>query len=130
MILVDTSVWIEYLTKPYSEASQRLDDLFGRQEIVLGDLVMTEVLQGTREGRELRMVEAAIATFRIVTLCGAALAPKAASNYRYLRRRGVTVRGTIDVIIATWCIENRAELLHNDRDFDPIERELGLSVLR
>lgn len=130
MILVDTSVWIEYLTRPYSEASQRMDDLFGRQEIVLGDLIMTEVLQGTREGRELRLVEAALATFRIVDLCGAAIAAKAAANYRFLRRRGITIRGTIDVVIATWCIENGAGLLHNDRDFDPLERELGLIALR
>lgn len=130
MILVDTSVWIEYLTRPYTPASQRLDDLFDRHEVVLGDLIMTEVLQGTREGRELRLVEAALSTFRIVTLCGETVAPKSAANYRALRRRGITIRGTIDVIIATWCIENGAELLHNDRDFDPIERELGLSVLR
>lgn len=130
MILVDTSVWIEYLSRAYTPASQRLDELFGREEIVLGDLIMTEVLQGTREGRELRLVEAALATFRIVTLCGEAMAPKAAANYRALRRRGITIRGTIDVIIATWCIETGAQLLHNDRDFDPIEREMGLAVLR
>lgn len=130
MILADTSVFIDYLGRRQSPAAQTLDAVLDRHEVVLGDLVMTEVLQGMREGPALRLVESVLSMFRVVTLCGEAVAPKAAANYRTLRRRGITIRGTIDVIIATWCIENGAYLLHTDRDFDAMEHELGLRVWR
>jgi predicted nucleic acid-binding protein len=130
MILVDTSVWIEYFARRSSPAAQMLDDVLDHEKILLGDLVMVEILQGAREGRDLRLIVGALASFEVPTLCSEGLAPKAAENYRTLRRRGITIRGTIDVIIATWCIENGAFLLHNDRDFDAMERELGLHVWR
>jgi predicted nucleic acid-binding protein len=128
MLVVDTSVWVDYFKEPKSVHAQRLDDVLGSDEVVLGDLILTEILQGLREGRQLRLVEAALAAFRVVVLCGPDIAPRAAGNFRALRRHGITVRGTIDVVIATWCIENRVPLLHNDRDFDAMERMLGLPV--
>jgi predicted nucleic acid-binding protein len=128
MLIVDTSVWVDYFREPRSGHAQRFDDVLGREEVVLGDLILTEILQGLREGRQLRLVEAALAAFRVVVLCGPEMAPRAAANFRALRRQGITVRGTIDVIIATWCMENDVALLHNDRDFDAMERVLGLPV--
>jgi predicted nucleic acid-binding protein len=128
MLIVDTSVWADYFREPKSVHAQRFDDLLEAEEIVLGDLILTEILQGLREGRQLRLVESALTAFRVVVLCGPELAPRAAANFRALRRHGVTIRGTIDVIIATWCMENNVALLHNDRDFDAMERVLGLPV--
>jgi predicted nucleic acid-binding protein len=130
MLIVDTSVWVDYFREPKSVYAQRFDDVLGREEVVVGDLILAELLQGLREGPQLRLVEASLTAFRVVTLCGPDLAPRAAANFRALRRRGITVRGTIDVIIATWCIENRVALLHNDRDFNAMERALGLPVWR
>jgi predicted nucleic acid-binding protein len=130
MLIVDTSVWVDYFKEPRSIHAQRFDDVLGKEEVVLGDLILTEILQGLREGRQLKLVEASLAAFRVVVLCGPDLAPRAAANFRALRRHGITVRGTIDVIIATWCMENHVSLLHNDRDFDAMERVLGLSVWR
>jgi len=128
MLIVDTCVWADYFREPKSVHAQRFDDLLEAEEIVLGDLILTEILQGLREGRQLRLVEAALTAFRVVVLCGPELAPRAAANFRALRRQGITIRGTIDVIIATWCMENNVALLHNDRDFDVMERVLGLPV--
>ncbi|MBA3446324.1 MAG: PIN domain nuclease [Pseudaminobacter sp.] len=130
MLLVDTSVWIDYFRKPNSPSAQTLDQTLGNIEIVIGDLILVELLQGLREGPQLKLVRASIASFRIVDLCGPDIASKAAANYRSLRQSGLTIRGTIDVIIATWCIENGVSLLHNDRDFTIMEQRLGLSVWR
>jgi predicted nucleic acid-binding protein len=128
MLLVDTSVWIDYFQAPNSAHAQKFDDVLGKVEVVLGDLIAVEVLRGLREGPQLRLVEATLKAFRVIPLCGRDIAPKAAANYRALRKRGLTIRGTVDVIIATWCIENRVPLLHNDRDFATMERALGLSA--
>ena len=106
---------------------RRLTD---RSEILLGDLILVEVLQGVRAGPQERLISALFAPLPTEALCGTEIALKAAANYRALRRAGVTVRGTIDVIVATWCIENRVPLLHNDRDFEPMEQRLGLVAWR
>lgn len=129
-MLVDTSIWIEAFAEPDTPSRQRLDTVLADHQPIVGDLILVELLQGLREGPRLRLVEAALGSLRVVTLCGPEIAPLAAANYRSLRRRGITVRGTIDVIIATWCIHNRVALLHNDRDFDTIEEHLGLVVWR
>jgi predicted nucleic acid-binding protein len=128
MLLVDTSAWVDYFQAPNSVHAQKFDDVLGKVEVVLGDLIAVEILQGLREGPQLRLVEATLKAFRVISLCGPNIAPKAAANYRALRKRGITVRGTVDVIIATWCIENHVPLLHNDRDFAAMERALGLSA--
>jgi predicted nucleic acid-binding protein len=130
MILVDTSVWIDAFADRGSPAKTALERAMSESEVVVGDLVLAELLQGFREGPRLRLAEAAMKSLRIVTLCGPEIALVAASNYRLLRSVGVTVRGTIDIIIATWCIRHRAALLHNDPDFDAIENRLGLVVWR
>lgn len=126
MILIDSSIWIDVLSSAESRSFTRFQEASLVHDPVVGDLVAVEVLQGFRDGAKLRLADATLSKFEMVTLCGPAIARKAADNFRALRRKGVTLRGTIDVIIATWCIENRVPLLHNDRDFMPLEKELGL----
>src|SRR5437588_12949728 len=100
-----------------------------QQELIVGDLILCEVLQGLRSDAEAAAVEAALREFEIVPLCDPDLAAKAAANYRFLRRRGVTIRTTIDLIIGTFCIERGHALLHSDRDFEPMERYLSLQTV-
>jgi len=130
VIVVDTSVWIDYLRGVASDRVERLRTLMRRQpEMLIGDLILCEVLRGCRSEAEATEVEAALREFAIVTLCTPDLAVRAAANYRLLRRRGVTIRTTIDMIIGTFCIERGHTLLHSDRDFEPMERLLGLRTI-
>lgn len=130
MIIVDTSVWIDYFNGMLSEETDSLDNILGNQEIFLGDLILTELLQGFQEDRQFREAQHMLESFPVVPMLGMALAIQSAKNYRTLRKRGVTVRKTIDVMIGTYCIEHHIPLLYADRDFDPMVRHLGLrSVL-
>jgi len=130
MIVVDTSVWIDYLRGGASDRVEQLRTLMRRQpELLIGDLILSEVLQGCRSEAEATEVETALQEFAIVPLCTPDLAIKAAANYRLLRRRGVTIRTTIDMIIGTFCIERGHMLLHSNRDFEPMERLLGLQTI-
>lgn len=126
MIVVDTSVWIDHLNDEATPQVTMLRALVGEAQILVGDLILCEVLQGLRTEREARSIEAALRRFDFASMCTPDLAIRAAANYRLLRGRGVTIRKTIDVIIGTFCIENNHELLHDDRDFDRMERHLGL----
>ncbi len=128
-VLVDTSVWIDLFRGRETEQIFRLRTLLkDGVELVIGDLILTELLQGVRYESELRKVEAAFRAYRVEPLVGEALARRSAYNYRALRTQGITIRKTIDCLIATWCIENNMPLLHNDRDFLPFER-LGLQQI-
>lgn len=125
-VLVDTSVWIDLFRGRESEATMRLRKMLAEDvELVIGDLILAELLQGVRHESELRRVEAAFRAYRVEPLVGETLARRSAYNYRLLRTQGITVRKTIDCLIATWCIENNTPLLHNDRDFLPFA-QLGL----
>jgi predicted nucleic acid-binding protein len=99
------------------------------QDVAAGDLMLCEVLQGARSPREFERIKRELLALDILPMAGAHSAVAAAHNYRDLRRRGITVRGAVDCLIATFCIENGHVLLHNDRDFDPFEKHLGLRVL-
>jgi len=130
MIIVDTSVWVDYFNGKRSKETDSLDTVLGSQEILLGDLILTEILQGFHEDQLFREAQNMLESFPVVPMLGMPLAIKSATNYRTLRKRGVTVRKTIDVMIGTYCIENHIPLLYADRDFDPMVRHLGLhSVL-
>ena len=129
MILVDTSVWIDHLNNKQTGEVGTLRGLVGSAPLLVGDLILCEVLQGLRSEREAALVERALGRFDLVSLVTPGLAVKAAANYRFLRSKGITIRKTIDLLIATFCIENRHALLHSDRDFDPIEAHLGLQVV-
>ena len=126
MILADTSAWIDYLQGKDTSAARALDQCLKVDGLLMGDLILVELLQGFREGQALNDLMDDIRLFPVVTLCGPVLAFTAANNYRLLRRKGITVRGTIDVIIATWCVMNDIPLIHADRDFEGMEKWLGL----
>ena len=127
MILVDSSVWIDYFKDVRSPETTRLDALLGAEEIVSGDLIVAEVLQGVSSEREFNLVRQTMTSaMRVVTLAGEDVAIQAARNYRYLRAQGVTIRKTIDPIIATYCIENQVPLLFSDRDFKLFVEHLDL----
>ncbi len=126
MILVDSSVWVDYFNGNTSPEADFLDTLLGREPIAIGDLILVEVLQGFRSDADYKSASELLASLAVYDLLGARLAIKTADNYRALRKRGISVRKTIDAVIATWCIENRMPLLYSDRDFDPFVRHLGL----
>jgi predicted nucleic acid-binding protein len=126
VIVVDSTVWIDFLNGRNAPHVRRLDALLGADEIIVGDLMLCEVLQGLDSEREALEVEALLRRFDIVAMAGEAIAIAAARNFRSLRRRGITIRKTIDLLIGTWCIETRSPLLHNDSDFRPMARHLGL----
>jgi predicted nucleic acid-binding protein len=125
MILADTSVWIDFLRYKQSPQVAELTQAVVDGEVVMGDLILVEILQGVRTPEQESAALEAFSKSRLVTLCGPELAPIAASNYRRLRRAGITARTTIDVIIATWCVENGASLIHSDRDFDMMQDLIG-----
>ncbi|WP_417425963.1 PIN domain nuclease [Hoeflea sp.] len=126
MILVDTSVWIDFFSGRKSAHVDRLKDITDAGRLLVGDLILVELLQGPKHDADVRRLQQAFSDLPVETLCGPLIAPKAAANYRKLRRSGTTPRGTVDVIIATWCIERAVPLLHKDRDFEVMERKLGL----
>jgi predicted nucleic acid-binding protein len=125
-MVVDSSVWIDFLNGRNAPHVRRLRMVLGMDEIVVGDLMLCEVLQGLDSEHEAQEVETVLRRFEIVPMAGDIVAIAAARNFRFLRRRGITIRKTIDLLIGTWCIENRRPLLHNDSDFRPMARHLGL----
>ena len=128
MILVDSSVWIDYFRSADTPQVALLDFLFGRSPLAVGDLIAAEVLQGVRDEREFKWVKKTLDAFEHIDLAGYELAVRASENYRSLRAVGVTVRKTIDTLIATRCIEDGLTLLHADSDFLPFSKHLGLRV--
>jgi predicted nucleic acid-binding protein len=126
VILVDSSVWIDYFRGRSTQPTDVLDGLLGREPLAVGDLILTEVLQGFTSEQDFRRARRLLGTLEVVTLGGEAVAVQAARNFRALRARGATVRKTIDTIIATRCIEDGHALLHDDRDFEPFVKYLGL----
>ena len=128
MILVDSSVWIDYFKGTITTQTEILDRLLGQQPLAIGDLILTEVLQGFDDERDFNDARRMLTSLIVVELGGEEIAIQAAKNFRALRRLGVSIRKTIDTLIATRCIESGYDLLHDDRDFDPFARYLGLRV--
>ena len=129
MIVVDSSVWIAYFNGHVTRETELLDELLGVEPIMTGDLILAEVLQGFRSDSGYRKAKAALDALVFSPMIGRKVALASARNYRRLRTNGITVRKTIDMLIASFCIENGHRLLHADRDFDVIEAHLGLVVL-
>jgi predicted nucleic acid-binding protein len=129
LTLVDSSVWIDYFKGTITPQTEKLDSLLDRELLAIGDLVLTEVLQGFVEERNFNEARKMLTSLTVVDLCGQEIAVQAARNFRTLRKLGVTVRKTIDTVIATRCIESGYDLLHDDRDFDPFVKHLGLQVV-
>lgn len=128
MIVADTSVWIDYLRGIDAPHTNALDDELQNNRIITGDLIITEFLQGFRNEKDYSEAKNIMDALEYRDFVGRDIALKAAQNFRKLRTSGITVRKTIDVIIATFCIENNFPLIHNDRDFDPMEQYLGLKI--
>jgi predicted nucleic acid-binding protein len=129
MIVVDSSVWIDYFKGKVTRQTALLHSLLGRDPIIIGDVILAEVLQGFKYDKDVNIARRLFATLVFREMLGKEMALRATQNYRTLRERGVTVRKTIDVMIATFCIENRLLLLHNDRDFEPMKKHLKLETL-
>jgi predicted nucleic acid-binding protein len=128
VIVVDSSVWIDFFNGAETPEVDRLDELLGEEPILVGDLILAEVLQGFRHDADYRAAHRALRGFHVVGMVDPDLAVRSADNYRSLRKRGVTVRKTIDSLIATFCIENDHPLLFSDWDFQPYVEHLGLTV--
>ncbi len=126
MILVDSSVWIDYFKGTVTPQTDRLDAVLGTEPVGTGDLILTEVLQGFGSDRGFDQARKLLTSLVVVDLCGEEIAIQAARNFRALRALGVTTRKTIDTVIATRCIESGLSLLYSDRDFDPFVQHLGL----
>ncbi|MBU2584519.1 MAG: PIN domain nuclease [Bacteroidetes bacterium] len=128
MILVDSSVLIDYFNGIKNWHTEEFDTLLGRELIVIGDYILAEVLQGFRNDKDFKVAKKVMQSFPCFNICNKEIAIRSAENFRFLRAKGKTVRNTVDLIIGTFCIENAIELLHNDKDFEPMEQYLGLKI--
>jgi predicted nucleic acid-binding protein len=129
MIVVDTTVWIDYFNGQTTPQTDYLDDLLLRQPLLVGDLILGELLQGFQSDADFEAAREALGQLEQAQMLDINLAVQSARNYRFLRKQGITVRKTMDCFIATYCIQSGHELLHNDHDFDPFEAHLGLKVI-
>lgn len=129
MLLVDSTVWVDYFNGNITPQTDYLHNVLAGEPILVGDLILAEVLQGFRKDADFEKARKMLGKFTQVDLVGPALAVQASRNYRFLRQKGVTVRKTVDSLIATYCIENDHDLLHSDSDFDGYEEHLGLKVI-
>jgi hypothetical protein len=130
MILVDSSVWIDYFNGNRTWQTDLLDESLSYRPIIIGDLILAEVLQGFQSDKDFKAAKSHLDALPFIQIGGYEVALKSAQNYRSLRKIGITVRKTIDVIIATFCIIEGLTLLHDDRDFDPMVSHLSLKSLR
>jgi hypothetical protein len=130
MILVDSSVWIGYFNGEINPQTDWLHSALGREIIIVGDLILVEVLQGFNNDRDFQKAEELLLNFQFMEMLGQELAVKSAENYRFLRKKGVTVRKTIDVIIGTFCLHHNISLLHDDQDFAPLTKHLKLKTIQ
>ena len=129
MLLIDSTIWIDYFNGVITPETNFLDHAFDEQLILVGDLILAEVLQGFRSETDFEQARLVLGRFQQASIVDPELAVQSARNYRLLRSQGITVRKTIDCLIATFCIEEGHELLHSDSDFDGFEQHLGLKVL-
>jgi len=130
MIVADSSAWIEFLRGTGSTQALALRDIGADHELLVVDLILAEVLQGARDDGAAAEAERLMREYPVAGVMSERMPRMAAANYRHLRALGITIRGTIDLLIATFCIAHGHALLHRDRDFDVMERHLGLQVLR
>ena len=129
MIVVDSSVWIDFFNGHATPQTNVLMSLMGKTPLMVGDLVLCEILRGASSDKQANSIEKNLRKFQIASVLSPEIAVAAAGHYRLLRGAGVTVRKTIDMIIGTFCIIHGHSLLHSDKDFDPMEKFLGLKVV-
>lgn len=126
MIFVDSSVWIDYFNGKSSPQVTKLDSLLGVESVSTGDLILVEVLQGFRNDKDYKIAKNLLTSLTVFNMLDSNIAIKSADNFRALRKKGITVRKTVDSIIATFCIQNKLSLLHSDKDFKPFHKHLRL----
>ena len=126
MILVDSSVWIDYFNGKSTPETDRLDIVLGAEPVCLGDLILAEVLQGFRQDKDYKTAKQLLTSLTVFDLIGTDMAIKCAENFRLLRKKGITIRKTTNVIIATFCIEHELPLLYSDKDFEPFHKHLKM----
>jgi predicted nucleic acid-binding protein len=129
VILVDSSVWIARLRGNRTPGTEKLEIAATQDALLVGDLILLEVLQGARDEIHARRIERELRMYAVVSMLDSKLASRAARNYRVLRDRGITIRKTVDIVIGTFCVEHGHALLHDGRDFAPMETHLGLKVV-
>lgn len=127
MIIVDSSVWIDYFSGADTPQADKLDNVLGIKPVAIGDLILTEVLQGFRHDKDYKAARKIFEDVTSFDMLGRQMAIKSADNFRALRKKGITVRKTADVIIATFCMEQKLPLLFSDKDFKPFVKHLGLT---
>ncbi len=130
MIVVDTSIWIDYFNGNINSKTDWLDDALGVEPIIMGDIILAEVLQGFQNEKDFKTAKKLLLEIPFMDMIGQELAIKSALNYRYLRKKGITIRKSIDVMIGTFCIHHNFFLFHNDKDFDPLEKQLKLKIMK
>jgi len=130
MIVVDTSIWIDFFNKRNTIHTETLKELFSMDVLGTGDIILTEVLQGFKTDRGFRLAKQRLSSLSVFNMLGYENAIRSAENYRFLRKRGITIRATADVIIASFCIANGHSLLFSDSDFEPFVEHLGLVAVR
>ena len=128
MVLVDTSVWVDFFNGQTTAHTEKLDSLLSSTIVVVGDLILAEVLQGFRADKDYKLAKESLQALELVSLCSVAHAIKSADYYRLLRKKGITIRKTIDCLIATYCIEHKLPLLYSDNDFAPFTEHLSLKA--
>jgi predicted nucleic acid-binding protein len=126
MILVDSSVWIDFFNGTKNAETDKLNEILGLEEVVIGDLILAEVLQGFRSDTDYKAAKNVLTSLTVHDLLGKDLAIKSANNFRKLRKKGIAIRKTAGVVIATYCIENKIPLLFTDKDFIPFVDNLRL----
>lgn len=129
MIVVDSSIWIDFFNGQYTPGTAQLSQLLGDEPILVGDLILCQVLQGARSTQHANELEVAMRQCDFISMCDVELAFAAAAHCRELRSKGITMRKTIDLLIGAYCIKYQHTLLHSDRDYEPMERHLGLKVV-
>ncbi|HPQ40742.1 MAG TPA: PIN domain nuclease [bacterium] len=130
MILIDTSAWIDYFNGIENPTTALVDKILNEEPVLIGDLIYCELLQGFKTDDKYSEVKELLSNLMHVEMVGFEIAEKAAINYRRLRKKGITIRKTMDIIIATFCVENKVALIHKDRDFDIAAEPLGLTILK
>jgi predicted nucleic acid-binding protein len=130
MIVVDSSIWIDYFNGKINKKTDWLDEALGIEPIIVGDIILVEVLQGFQNEKDFKTAKNLLLEFPFMEMLGRELAIKSSMNYRSLRQKGITVKKTIDVMIGTFCIHHNFSLLHNDKDFDPLEKHLKLKIMK
>ena len=128
MILVDTSVWVDYFNGKMTVQTDKLDKLLSSEQVIMGDIILSEILQGFRKDSDYDKAKEVLGYLKCYSISNKKIAIQSAENFRYLRKMGITIRKTTDMLIGTYCIENKIPLLHNDKDFYPLE-QLGLQVV-